>query len=223
MKRKIFLFFISILVLVSLLYCGKKKIWVAKIDGEPITLDEFNVRFEYYLKSKYIQNPEYIPQARTDMEERRACLKDMVNERLILAEAKKLKLDKRENVKNLIKLYTQQIIINAYIEEYLSDDIKVDEKEVDEYYMKNKDEFRGVDPELAKRKIQYQLTLQKYDKKISEILEKLRGKYRIEENENAIRPIMSGEPVQPQEENIPRATIKKEGKPQEKPKEEKNE
>jgi len=209
------MFIIFAAVILFSLYCGKKKIWVAKIDGEPISLDEFNVRFEYYLKSKYIQNPEYIPKARTDMEERRACLKDMINEKLILAEAKKLKLHKREDVKNLIKLYTQQIIINAYIEEYLSDDIKVNEKEISEYYEKNKAEFRGVDPELAKRKIQYQLTLQKYDRKISEILEKLRGKYRIEENENAIRPIMAGNIGTSQEENLPPATIKK--------KEEKNE
>ncbi len=212
---RIFMFIIFAAVILFSLYCGKKKIWVAKIDGEPISLDEFNVRFEYYLKSKYIQNPEYIPKARTDMEERRACLKDMINEKLILAEAKKLKLHKREDVKNLIKLYTQQIIINAYIEEYLSDDIKVNEKEISEYYEKNKAEFRGVDPELAKRKIQYQLTLQKYDRKISEILEKLRGKYRIEENENAIRPIMAGNIGTSQEENLPPATIKK--------KEEKNE
>jgi len=193
-------------------YCGKKKVWVAKINGKKITLDDFNVRFEYYLKSKYIQNPEMIPKARADMEERKACLKDMINEELVLQEAKKLKIDQKEEVKNLIKLYTKQIILNAYIEEFIGEDIKVTEEEINKYYNENKSEFKGVDPEFAKRKIQYQLTLLKYDKKISEILEKLRNKYVIEENENAIRPIMSGLPqTEPKQQILPPATIKKEG------------
>lgn len=218
MKRTILLL-MTLSVIVTINYCGKKKIWVAKIDSSTITLDEFNTRFEYYLKSKYVQNPEYIPQAQTDMEERRACLKDMINERLILEEAKKLKLDERDDVKNLMKLYTQQIIINAYIEEFLAEKIKVGDNEINAYYEKNKSEFRGVDPELAKRKIQYQLTLQKYDQKISEILDRLKGKYRIDENENAIRPIMGTTPGQQSQEDIPPAIIKKEG--EEKKKEQK--
>lgn len=211
--RKIIFIIITLLTGLLFSYCGKKKVWVAKIDGKKITLDDFNVRFEYYLKSKYMQNPEMIPQARADMEERKACLKDMINEALVLEEAKKLKIDKREEVKNLIKLYTQQIILNAYIEEFIGDSIKVSEEEINKYYNENRAQFKNVDPEFAKKRIEYQLTLLKYDKKISEILEKLRGQYKIEENENAIRPIISSAPqTQKSIPNIPPAIIKKTNK-----------
>ncbi|MBN1898695.1 MAG: SurA N-terminal domain-containing protein [Spirochaetes bacterium] len=214
--QKIILFILLGVIVLFFTTCGGGKNVVARIEGNKITLDDFNVRFEYYLKSKYIQAPEYIPTARADMEERMSCLKDMVNENLILLEAKKMKLDKRDDVKGLIKLYTQQIVINAYIEEYLADDIKVEDSEISDFYQKNRSQFRGMDPEMAKRRIRFEIMRQKYDKKISQILDKLRGKYQIEQNENIIRPIMSGELGAPGTGEAP-ATIKKpEIKPEEK-------
>lgn len=193
MLKNIFILSFVIIFLMVANTCSKKKGWVAKIEGEKITLDEFNTRFEYYLKSKYMQaqRPDLIPQARNSMEERKAALKDMINEKLILKEAKKMKLHKREEVQNLIKLYTQQIVLNAYIEEYLAGDINVAEQEITDFYNKNRSDFRNMDPDFAKRKIRYQLMMQKYDKKIMEILAKLKNKYRIDENESAIRPIVS--------------------------------
>ncbi|MDD5065604.1 MAG: SurA N-terminal domain-containing protein [bacterium] len=185
-------YFILLFFVAALLFsgaCGKKKQYVAVVEGDSISLDEFNLRFEYYLKSKYFQQPELIPQARNSMEERKLVLKDMINEKLILKEAKKMNIDKKDEVKNLIKLYTQQIILNAYIEQYLANDIQVSDLEMNEFYAKNQDKFRNVDPEYAKRSIKYQLMMQKYDKKITEILDKLRNLYRVEEDESVIRPI----------------------------------
>ncbi len=203
--------------LIGMVNCSKKKGWVAKIEGEVITIDDFNVRFEYYLKSKYAQQPELIPRARNSMEERKAALKDMINEKLILKEAKKMKIHEKDEVKDLIKLYTQQIVLNAYIEQNLAGDIQVGEEEVSAYYNENKAEFRNVDPDFAQRKIRYTLMMKKYDTKIMEILDSLKNKYRIEENEGAIRPIIN-ETNMPQEQGdigsglpmpqIPGATIK---------------
>ncbi len=189
------LHYLAILViLLSLMMgfsCGKKSQIVAEVEGDKITVDEFNLRFEYYLKSKYYQQPEIIPQARNSMEERKLVLRDMINEKIILKEAQKLKLDKRDDVKNLIKLYTQQIVLNAYIEQYLANDINVTDVEITDFYNKNRDKFRNVDPEYAKRSIRYQLMMQKYDVKITEVLDKLKNLYRINENEAAIRPLYS--------------------------------
>lgn len=192
--------------------CSNSNNWVAKVDGDKITVSDFNVRFDYYLKSKYFQNPELIPQARNNMDERKAALKDMVNEKLILLEAKKLKIDKSPDVQNLIKLYTQQIILNNYIEKYLASDLNVSDEEMMAFYNQHKADFRNVDPDLAKRKIKYQLMMVKYDKKISEVIDKLKDKYRIEESENGIRPIYNESSVSknPQEmmqmPNMPRTT-----------------
>ncbi len=189
-------------LLIGMVNCSKKKGWVAKIEGDTITLDDFNVRFEYYLKSKYVQQPELIPRARNSMEERKAALKDMINEKLILKEAKKMKTHEKEEVKDLIKLYTQQIILNAYIEENLAGDIQVAEEEIDAHYDENKAEFRNMDPDFARRRIKTLLMMKKYDAKIMEILDSLKNKYRIEENESAIRPIISETNILPEQSGL---------------------
>ena len=59
---------------------NEKGSWVAKIEGEPISLKDFNVRFEYYLKSKYFKQPDMIQEARNSMEERNTALKDIIQE-----------------------------------------------------------------------------------------------------------------------------------------------
>lgn len=190
MKTRRLLLVLSFLMILPLFAgCGKKKSHVAVVNGAPVSVEEFNLRFEYYLRSKYYQQPELIPQARNSMEERKTVLKDMVNEKLILLEAKKMKIDKRDDVQNLIKLYTQQIILNAYIEQNLASEIQVGDEEVKDFYNKNREKFRTVDPEYAIRSIKYQLMMQKYDKKITEVLDKLKGYYRVDYNESAIRPI----------------------------------
>ena len=219
---------------IGLVNCSKKNKWVAKIEGDTITIDDFNVRFEYYLKSKYVQQPELIPMARNSMEERKAALKDMINEKLILIEAKKMKFHEKEEVKDMIKLYTQQIILNAYIEQNLAGDIEVGEEEINDYYNANKAEFRNVDPNFARRRIRSLLMMKKYDVKIIEILDGLKNKYRIEENESVIRPIISETNVLPEQSNLeksipllqtPEAKIKapeKEQPKKEQPEKEKN-
>ncbi len=220
MKKRFFSFLIiGIFILLTTTMCSKKKkIVVANVNGDKITLDEFNTRFEYYLKTKYAQNPELIPKARNSFEERKAVLRDMINERLIYDEAKKMKIDQEPEVKNLIKLYTRQIIINAYIDKYLSKDINVSDAEINEFYNKNKKYFKNADPDLARKQIKYQLTLKKYDAKIAELLDKLKNKYKIDENDDAIRPILSspaiGETNKNSEgtsllKNTPRIKIKK--------------
>lgn len=192
---KILKFALLMNILLFLLFgmnsCSKKKAWVAKIENEPITVEDFNVRFEYYLKSKYFQQPDLLPRARNSMEERKSALKDMINERVILIEAKKLKIDNKQEVKDMVKLYTQQIILNAYIEQHLAGSIKVNEKDIDEYYNKYRAKFKDMDPDKAKFLINRELSMQQYEIKLKDILDKLRDKYVILENENAIRPIIS--------------------------------
>ncbi len=196
MKKRLYLIILFILVMSSITMCGKKEVIVANVAGEKITLADFNTRFEYYLQAKYAQQPQMIPQARNSLEERKAVLRDMINEKLILKEAKKMKIDKQEDVKNMIKLSTQQIILKSYIDKFLAKDINVNDADIDAFYDKNKKYFKNADPEMARKQIKYQLTLKAYDKKIAELIDKLKNKYTIQENDDAIRPILQG--VSPQ-------------------------
>ena len=189
--RPVLLITILIVLFIGMNSCSDEKSWVAKIDGKTITIEDFNVRFEYYLKSKYFQQPDRIPIARNSMEERKTALRDMIHERLILEEAKKIKIHEKDEIKDMIKLYTQQIILNAYIEQNLAGSINVDEKAIDEYYKANRNKFRHIsDPEQVKRLIKRELSMRQYEEKLKEIIDKLKNKYRIVENENLIRPIV---------------------------------
>ncbi len=197
--RFVLLITMLIVLFIGMNSCSDEKSWVAKIDGKTITIEDFNVRFEYYLKSKYFQQPDMIPMARNNMEERKTALRDMIHERLILEEAKKIKIHEKDEIKDMIKLYTQQIILNAYIEQNLAGSINVDEKAIDEYHKKFRNKFRHIsDPDQVKRLIERELKMQQYEVKLKEIIDKLKNKYRIVENENVIRPIIGTNVLQGQ-------------------------
>jgi len=172
--------------------CSKKEQWVAKVEGEKISLDDFNFRFDMYLKNAYADAPDLIPLKKNSMEEREAFLKELVNEILLLKEAKKMGIPKQEDVKRLIRLTKQQIIIQAYVSQLnLLNDIRVSEEDVDKYYKENKEYFKGRDPEYVRMYIYRRLVLAQQKQKLDNIVDKLKNKYRIQVNEDAIRPIMS--------------------------------
>ncbi len=185
MKKSIF----SVLLLVVaflFLQCGNKN-WVAKVDGDRISLDEFNKRYEMYMQMR-MQQPQLKPL--TVEEERmvkRELLKNMIGEHLIYKELKKEKYEKSKEVQDLF----QQFIIQRYLEEKFAMDINVSSLEVEGYYNKNKQMFAGMDPEMAQQRIEYQLKLQKFQERTAETIDRLYSKAKVIQNDSAITPIGS--------------------------------
>jgi peptidyl-prolyl cis-trans isomerase C len=65
-----------------------------------------------------------------------------VNTMLFSDEAKRLKLDQKPAVKENIDEITNRILMQALIEETVSKNVSVSDKEIDEYYTSNPDEFQ---------------------------------------------------------------------------------
>ncbi len=189
---------VGIVIAGTLIYHFKTKKkdvkYVAEVDNVKITLDEFNAGFDLYLQMKYGQDIEKIMEAKNSMQERKEYLRELINRKLLMLEAQKAGIPEREDVKQAIKFYTETLIIQAYLSQIINlEEIKPTDKEIDKYYAKHRSKLKGLSPLQAKKYIEYQLAMLKSQYKIGEIVEKLRGKYKIIEHDEVLRPIFSTE------------------------------
>ena len=111
---------------------GKKT--VATLNGEPITLDEFN------------QELATIPQGiggdqKAEKEKTSGLLKRLINTRLIIQEAKRMGLDELKELKERGDVFARQTLRDELIDRQVRD-IKPDEKEVERIYRESVKEFR---------------------------------------------------------------------------------
>jgi hypothetical protein len=104
----------------------------------------------------------------------------MVGEHLIYRELKKEKFDRSAEMRQLF----QQFLIQKYLEQRIVSGLTVSPQEIDAFYNENKQYFKGMDPEQAQQRIQYQLTLKKFEAATSEIVDRLYAKAKVEQNDN---------------------------------------
>lgn len=181
----------KIIVLTSLLFLflnidilfGNK--FLAKINNSIITVDDFKSKYKYYIKNKYSYSD--INSFKKNSKEIEKCLNDMINDKLILNEAIRLKYHLKKRIIDLIALYKQQIIINAYIEEKVGDKVHVTEEEIDMFYEKNSNQFQSLTKNKAKEKIKIHLMTDGYMLKLNDLLKKLKKKVTIKINEKAFK------------------------------------
>lgn len=166
--------------------CGKQKgEWVAKINGHPILLKDYNQRYQMYLLQLQ-QQPDYKPLSASDDQKLKAeLLKNMIGEYLIAKQLKKEKFDKTADAKAMV----DQVLIQEYLKNKFAADLTVTQPEIDQFYKQNKAYFKNMDPTVAMQKIQYQLTVQKFQAKTAEIIDRLYGKAKIEKNSAALVPV----------------------------------
>lgn len=165
--------------------CGKndKTQWAARINGRPIPLEEFERRYNLYLETLRRQ-PGYRPLSPEETQLlRRELLKTMIGEALILRELKREGFDKRPEVRQLFN----QFLVQKYLEERIVGTLTVSPQEVEDFYRRNRRFFQGIDPELAQQRIQYQLTLKKFETATSELVDRLYAKAKVEQNEEILR------------------------------------
>jgi len=111
---------------------GKKV--VASVNGEPVTLDEFNrelaVLQEGMGKGKKVGK-----------DDRSALLNRLINTRLIVQEGKRMGLDELPEIKKMVDVFSRVTLREELMERYLRN-IKADEKEVDRIYKSSTQEWR---------------------------------------------------------------------------------
>ena len=111
---------------------GKKT--VATINGEPITLEEFNQGLS--MLSEGTQGDERVPK-----EKRSELLKRLINTRLVIQEARRMGLDEIPELKKRIEVFSRVTLREALMERQAKN-IKPDEKEVERVYKESVKEWR---------------------------------------------------------------------------------
>jgi hypothetical protein len=116
---------------------------VAFVNDRAITLSELR---ETYERTKRVQ-------ADISMEE---VLNTMINRLLLLSDARRLKIEAK----------TDEEVLSEYMELKVRAFIRVNEEEVEDYYRKNEQEFKGAPYESVRNKIEEYLT----EKEINRLL-----------------------------------------------------
>lgn len=107
---------------------------LAKVGGEVITVAEF--------ESELSSLPEYTQKRMNTVEEKRKHLEKMIDERLLLQEAGKRKLDQDEEIRAKVDRYRNRLITEKLFREIAEERSKVADGEIQAYYEENKDRFR---------------------------------------------------------------------------------
>ena len=104
---------------------------LARFDSGTITKEEFSDKLSGL--SRDIQSVAY--------RRKKEFVEEMVNERFLLAEAQKRRIDGLSDVKDLLKAAYQKIVVAKLVEIEVDRKIKLDPDEVSKYYESHKEEF----------------------------------------------------------------------------------
>ena len=106
---------------------------LARVNGHVITLEEFEQEME--------RLPEPAKLQMISDDERRKFLQELINQELLLQEAKKRRLHENEEILTDVEKYKKGLIINALGEELCLGKDEVSDEEMEAYYQENKKEF----------------------------------------------------------------------------------
>ncbi|MCS7280192.1 MAG: peptidylprolyl isomerase [Desulfobacterota bacterium] len=136
---------LTIVVVFLILGCGKKddsKV-VAEIDGEKITLNEFNKELD--------KIPTELKMLVATEMGKRAYLERLIMKRLLLKEAKKEKIEKDKEFQEKLAEIREQLLIDMLVKKRL-EKAEIKEEEIRKYYEENKEQFKKP-PEINTRHI----------------------------------------------------------------------
>ena len=111
---------------------GKKV--VATINGEPITLNEFNRELTSLHKGR-VEDKKAGKQDRLDL------LRRLINTRLIVQEAKRIGLDELREIEMMVDAFSKVTLREELMERQVKD-IKVDDREVEKFYKESVKEWK---------------------------------------------------------------------------------
>jgi hypothetical protein len=114
-------FFIPI-VIILLTACSsadKEEAWVARVGDDVITAEEFRLNYEFGF-----------PQYKTGDDPKRNYLEKMIAEKLIAAEARKLKLDTLSSIRNAVATVKRERLIEEVFNVKVMDEIRISDEEL---------------------------------------------------------------------------------------------
>jgi len=191
-RALLYLFFITIIPALLLTSCTKKDSgeWIAKIDNDIITQDDFETLYYAQHKNFYNITREEIDNLAADPSavsknpilNKQQFLEQVISQRLIYNHAISEGILENKEIKALIEMTSVAVIVGQYVKEKYKDEIDVADQEIEKLYSKQKKNFKGVPIEQAEMYIKQQLFQQKLQTKIRDLVENLREKKSIEKN-----------------------------------------
>mgnify|MGYP000945612317 FL=1 len=181
-----------LLVLTGFVACSGGE-WVAKVEGEKISLDYLNTA--YYAQHKQLFNltKEDVDKYAADPETSKRLptlnksifLDELIKQKLIYNKAVEEGYMKNKEVQVIMDIAKEGAVVQYYIKEKFKDEITPNEKEVEEIYAQQKDKaFRGVPIDQALKRIRSELAGRKLNMKLMECVENLKEVGKIEKNKN---------------------------------------
>ncbi len=113
---------------------GDKSPVLATVNGEKITVADMNKQLE--------EMPPAYQEMFSDPMNKEKLVTRLVKERLLLQEAKKAKLEQREDIKKKIKAIKDQLLVQEVINLNVISKITISDKEVADYYKANKEKIQ---------------------------------------------------------------------------------
>ncbi|HNX24249.1 MAG TPA: hypothetical protein PKG60_09380 [Spirochaetota bacterium] len=163
------LFTICIITMLVIPQISCKKDWAAKIDGETISMEDFN-KF-YYLQSKMMtniesneeidklaENPAY---ANHPLLSKAGFLDHIIAQKLLYKKAMDDKAIDHNELDTVIEMIKIQTVAQYYLGKKLKDKITVSDEEVNSVYNQNKAKFVGRTADEATAYIKQQIFAQK--------------------------------------------------------------
>jgi peptidyl-prolyl cis-trans isomerase C len=131
--RKVFILFCFVLLLFG---CGKKEDGkvLATIDGEKITLEEFNKELD--------RIPANMKMLVLTQSGKQSFLDRYVVKRLLMEEAKKANIEKDKDFQDRLSDIREQLLIESLLKKKVATNINPSEQELKDYYEKNKEKFK---------------------------------------------------------------------------------
>lgn len=186
----------------TILACGDP--WVAKIDGDKITLEKFNNYYYSFHKSNYgkdTTNEEIDQKAgnareigRNPLLDKNKFLDEMIHNHLVMKQIEKDNyLEEKEDLSQMLKLHREGLIANFYAREKFGDQLQVTEEEISKVYESQINVFQNQPIERVEQYIRQQLIQRKFLELGNELVNELKANATIEKEKEIINKLDANE------------------------------
>lgn len=186
MKKLLVLMFVAIFAVGCNSKNSSNNSVIAKVNTATITKEDFI--------EKINRLPEWAKNRFQSEEGKREFLEEIIKEELLYQEAKKQGLNKEKGFQDRVEEFKKMTLITALLKKQIEEKVKVDAKEVRDFYDKNPDKFRKEGRlrnfEEVKNSIERRLTIEKQRTSFESYIKKLKGKAsKIKINEDALKAL----------------------------------
>jgi hypothetical protein len=169
--------------------------WVAKLDGTKITVDDLETLYYAQMQiiygtsssddiDKFAADPKQTEQ--NPLLNKEKFLEEIIKQKVVYTHALKAKTADNDEVKALVEMQQESLMIGYYAKEKFAKDIEVTDAEIGDVYQKQGQYFKGVPISQAETYIKRNLQQQKLQMKIMDLIQKLKDETKVIKNRDLL-------------------------------------